>query len=192
MLSVFIRTLSFLNLLNILNLHDLFNLLNILNLLDLPDLLDLRDEPHWLLYITVDAHNREVEHSWRYMLHPLHTCRLEREWIRKGEELSTYEDCSCKLPYYADEIQNVFSGIYNNVSLKDTFVLENWKQHLFWQQNKTKSRWGRPRWYQTLQGLPPPFWTLSQNVSSLALTVWDRQCLEDSERKDDLINKWIN
>ena len=26
--------------------------------------------------------------------------------------------------------------------------------------------------------------TFSQNFSSLALTVWDRQCLEDSQQKD--------
>ena len=31
-------------------------------------------------------------------------------------------------------------------------------------------------------------WTLSQNVSSLALTVWDRQCFEDSEQKDHQLN----
>ena len=35
-------------------------------------------------------------------------------------------------------------------------------------------------------------WTFSQNVSSPALTVWDRQCLEDSEQKDDSMNQWIN
>ena len=34
-------------------------------------------------------------------------------------------------------------------------------------------------------------WTFSQNFSSLALPVWDTQCLEDSERKDDLINQTI-
>ena len=35
-------------------------------------------------------------------------------------------------------------------------------------------------------------WTFSQNFSSLALTVWDRECLEDSERKDDSMNEWMN
>ena len=35
-------------------------------------------------------------------------------------------------------------------------------------------------------------WTFSQNVSSPALTVWDRQCLEYSEQKDHLINEAIN
>ena len=33
---------------------------------------------------------------------------------------------------------------------------------------------------------------LTQNVSSLALRVWDRQCLEDSEQKDDIIIQSIN
>ena len=31
-------------------------------------------------------------------------------------------------------------------------------------------------------------WTFSQNVSYPALIIWDRQCLEDSEQKDDRIN----
>ena len=31
-----------------------------------------------------------------------------------------------------------------------------------------------------------------QYFSSLALTVWDRQCLEDSEQKDDSINESVN
>ena len=35
-------------------------------------------------------------------------------------------------------------------------------------------------------------WTFSQNFSSPALTVWDRQCLEDFEQKDDSMNEWIN
>ena len=35
-------------------------------------------------------------------------------------------------------------------------------------------------------------WTFSLNVSSLALTVWERQCLEDSERKNQRINQSIN
>ena len=35
-------------------------------------------------------------------------------------------------------------------------------------------------------------WTFSQNVSSSALTVWDRQCLEDSERKDHSMNQLVN
>ena len=35
-------------------------------------------------------------------------------------------------------------------------------------------------------------WTFSQNFCSPALTVWDRKCLEDSERKDDLMNEWMN
>ena len=30
-------------------------------------------------------------------------------------------------------------------------------------------------------------WTFSQNFSSPTLTVWDRQCLEELELKDDLI-----
>ena len=30
------------------------------------------------------------------------------------------------------------------------------------------------------------------HFSSPALTVLDRQCLEDSELKDDLINEWMN
>ena len=34
--------------------------------------------------------------------------------------------------------------------------------------------------------------TFSQNVSPPALPVWDRQCLEDSERKDDLMNELLN
>ena len=34
--------------------------------------------------------------------------------------------------------------------------------------------------------------TISQNVSSQALTVWDRQWLEDSEQKDHSMNEWIN
>ena len=34
--------------------------------------------------------------------------------------------------------------------------------------------------------------TFSQNVSSPALTVWERQCLEDSERKDHSFIKLIN
>ena len=35
-------------------------------------------------------------------------------------------------------------------------------------------------------------WTFSKNVSSPALTVWDRQCLEDSKQKDDSINESMN
>ena len=35
-------------------------------------------------------------------------------------------------------------------------------------------------------------WTFSQNFSSPALTVWDRQCLEDSELKDDSLNESVN
>ena len=35
-------------------------------------------------------------------------------------------------------------------------------------------------------------WTFSQNFSSLALTVWERQCFEDWEEKDDLAPHWIN
>ena len=38
-------------------------------------------------------------------------------------------------------------------------------------------------------------WTFSQNFSSLALPVWDKQCLEDSEQKDysmKLINEWMS
>ena len=35
-------------------------------------------------------------------------------------------------------------------------------------------------------------WTFSQNLSSLALTVWDRQCLQDSEQKGHSINKLNN
>ena len=35
-------------------------------------------------------------------------------------------------------------------------------------------------------------WTFSQNVISLALTVWDRHCLKDSERKDYSMKEWIN
>ena len=35
-------------------------------------------------------------------------------------------------------------------------------------------------------------WTLSENFRSLALTVWDRQCLADSEQKIDEINKSMN
>ena len=31
-----------------------------------------------------------------------------------------------------------------------------------------------------------------QNLSSPALTVWDRQCLGDSEQKDDLVNESMN
>ena len=34
--------------------------------------------------------------------------------------------------------------------------------------------------------------TFSQNLSSPALTVWDRQCLEDSERKDHLMNESVS
>ena len=34
--------------------------------------------------------------------------------------------------------------------------------------------------------------TYSQNVSSLALTVWDKQCLDDSEQKDHSINESMN
>ena len=34
--------------------------------------------------------------------------------------------------------------------------------------------------------------TFSKNVSSPPLTFWDRQCLEDSEKKDDWINKLMN
>ena len=35
-------------------------------------------------------------------------------------------------------------------------------------------------------------WTFSTHFSSLALTVRDRQCLEDSEQQDDSLNEWIN
>ena len=34
-------------------------------------------------------------------------------------------------------------------------------------------------------------WTFSQNFSSPAFTVWDRQCLEDFKQKG-LLNEWIN
>ena len=32
----------------------------------------------------------------------------------------------------------------------------------------------------------------SLKISSLFLTVWDGQCLEDSKQKDDFINEWTN
>ena len=35
-------------------------------------------------------------------------------------------------------------------------------------------------------------WTFSQNFSSPALMVWDRQCLEESEQKNHSMNEWIN
>ena len=35
-------------------------------------------------------------------------------------------------------------------------------------------------------------WTFSQKFSSLPLTVWDGQCLKNSERKDDRPYQWIN
>ena len=35
-------------------------------------------------------------------------------------------------------------------------------------------------------------WTFSQHFSSPALTVWDTQCLEGSERKDQLMNELNN
>ena len=35
-------------------------------------------------------------------------------------------------------------------------------------------------------------WTFSQNVSSLALAVWDRQYLEDTEQKGDRMNQLVN
>ena len=34
--------------------------------------------------------------------------------------------------------------------------------------------------------------TFSQNVSFLACTVWDRQCLEDSEEMDHRLNESMN
>ena len=34
-------------------------------------------------------------------------------------------------------------------------------------------------------------WTFSQNVRSLALTVWERQCFEDISPKDELIDELI-
>ena len=40
--------------------------------------------------------------------------------------------------------------------------------------------------------IPLGGWTFSQNVSSPALTVWDRPCFEDSEQKVHLMNYWIN
>ena len=33
--------------------------------------------------------------------------------------------------------------------------------------------------------------TFSQNISSQALSVWDWQCIEDSEQKDHLMNEWM-
>ena len=36
------------------------------------------------------------------------------------------------------------------------------------------------------------WWTLSQNVSSLALTVCDFWYYEDLEEKDDSVTKWMN
>ena len=42
-------------------------------------------------------------------------------------------------------------------------------------------------WHVTHDGV----WKFSQDFSFLALTVWDRQCLEDSEQKHDLLNQWI-
>ena len=35
-------------------------------------------------------------------------------------------------------------------------------------------------------------WTFSQNGNFLAVPVWDWQCLEDSERKDDRLNQSIS
>ena len=35
-------------------------------------------------------------------------------------------------------------------------------------------------------------WTFSQNVRSLAQTVWEWRCLEYLEEKDEWINEWIN
>ena len=37
----------------------------------------------------------------------------------------------------------------------------------------------------------PGRWTFSQNFSALALTVLDKQCLEDSIRKDHPLNQWM-
>ena len=36
------------------------------------------------------------------------------------------------------------------------------------------------------------WWKFSHNFSSQALTVWDRQCLEDSEQKDDINHDRLN
>ena len=35
-------------------------------------------------------------------------------------------------------------------------------------------------------------WTFSQNFSTPARMVYDRQCLEDSEQNDHSMNQWIN
>ena len=35
-------------------------------------------------------------------------------------------------------------------------------------------------------------WTISQNVSSPALQVWNKRCLEDSELKHHSMNEWMN
>ena len=43
-------------------------------------------------------------------------------------------------------------------------------------------------WHMTCGGK----WTFSQNFNSLALPVWDRQCLEDSEQKDHRLNESVN
>ena len=34
-------------------------------------------------------------------------------------------------------------------------------------------------------------WTFSGNFSSPALTVWDKQCIEDSKQKDHWLNQWM-
>ena len=46
----------------------------------------------------------------------------------------------------------------------------------------------RYRWHMTHGG----GWTFSQNFSFPALMVWDGQCLEDSEQKDDRLNESMN
>ena len=35
-------------------------------------------------------------------------------------------------------------------------------------------------------------WTISKNFRSPALKVWNKQCLEDYEQKDDQLSQWIN
>ena len=72
--------------------------------------------------------------------------------------------------------------------------VETWVRQPCWHMtldtwHRTSDMWHvtRAMWHVTHGG----GLTFSQTFSSLAFTVWDWQCLEDSEKKEERLNEWI-
>ena len=122
--------------------------------------------------------------------------------------------------FYTPADNFTFLGPWSEACLKDSweresrerFLFTGWKSeskfrpctnllhHFVWKKKKwqvtcdtrhiTCDKWHvtRDMWHLTNGG----WWTFFQNFSYLALTVWDRQCLQDISTKDESLNQSIN